>query len=406
MDTAVSVTQTQCIVVGAGPAGVFAALLLARRGVDVTLLEMHRDFDRDFRGDTVHASTLEVLDQIGLAEPLLELPHSKMRSITLNTPGGAIQMVDFSRLKSRFPYVMIMPQYLFLDFLTKRAQAYRTFHLRLGAQVVDLLKHRDRAVGVRFIEDGVERELRAPLTVACDGRFSRMRKVLRLEAIAQSPPMDVAWLRLPRRDEDGYDTGVFYIGGGRMLVMLNRPDTWQIGYVLPKGDFAHVKGLGLEAFRASIGGLAPWLADRTEAIRDWHDVHLLSVRSDRLARWHFPGLMFIGDAAHVMSPVFGVGINYAIADAVELVNLATDALLEGHVSQTLLAQVQGRRERPTRIVQRLQGVAQERIVSRALAGREFNLPWPVRALRHVPRLRDMPARIIASGLTPLKLAKV
>jgi len=403
---AMSVTQTQCIVVGAGPAGVFTSLLLARRGVDVTLLEMHRDFDRDFRGDTVHASTLAVLDQIGLAEPLLALPHAKMRSITLNTPSGAIQMVDFSRLKTRFPYVMIIPQHVFLDFLTTQARAHHTFHLRLGAQVVDVLKHRERIVGVRYIEDGVERELRAPLTVACDGRFSRMRKIMRLDSIAQSPPMDVAWLRLPRRDEDGHDTGVFYIGGGRMLVMFNRPDTWQIGYALPKGNFAHVKALGLEEFRKSIGQLAPWISDRTDAIRDWHDVHLLSVKSDRLARWYYPGVMFIGDAAHVMSPVFGVGINYAIADAVELVNVATDALLRGHVSQSVLAQVQRRRERPTRIIQRLQGVAQERIVSRALAGREFNLPWPIRALRHVPRLRDVPARIIATGLTPLKLAKV
>jgi 2-polyprenyl-6-methoxyphenol hydroxylase-like FAD-dependent oxidoreductase len=396
--------QTQCILVGGGPAGVVAGLLLARRGVDVTLLEMHKDFDRDFRGDTIHASTLEVLDQLGLAEQLHALPHSKMRGVTLHTPTRAIEIVNFGRLKTRYPYIMIMPQAQFLAFLSEHAQRYSTFHLHMGAQVTEILRRRDQVFGVRCAVDGVETELRAPLTVACDGRFSRVRRILKIDGAGQAPPMDVAWLRLPRRAEDGFESGAFYVGNGHMIVMFNRMDAWQLGYVFPKGDFHAVKERGIESFRRSIGALVPWLADRVDAISAWHDVHLLPVKSDRLAQWHHPGVLFIGDAAHVMSPVFGVGINYAIADAVELVNVLGDDLSHGRAPDAALAAFQARRERPTRIIQRMQGLAQRHVVRRALAEREFDLPLIAKILLRVPGLRDVPARIVAQGLTPLKIA--
>jgi 2-polyprenyl-6-methoxyphenol hydroxylase-like FAD-dependent oxidoreductase len=396
-------SQTGCIVVGGGPAGVLLSLLLARKGVEVTLLEMHRDFDRDFRGDTVHMSTLEVLDQIGLAEPLHEIPHAKMHRMEINAGGRTVVVADFTRLRTKYPYIMMMPQSDFLEFLCKRAEQYPSFHRVMGAQVIDLIRDGDQIVGVRYRRDGEEQELRAPLTVASDGRFSRIRALAEVEADEQTPPMDAAWFRVSRRDDEGLEGGAFYAGSGRLLVMLVRPDEWQIAYVFPKGDFQSLREQGIDQFRASIAELVPWLGDRVDEIESFHEVHLLKVGSDRLQTWHQPGLLFIGDAAHVMSPVGGIGINYAIGDAVEAANVLTEPLLRGEVGGDALAEVQRRRERPTRMAQRMQGVMQDNIVLRAIREQDFDLPAPMRFVLATPFLRDIPARIIARGFSRLRL---
>ena len=397
--------STGCIIVGGGPGGVLLALLLARKGVEVTLLEMHRDFDRDFRGDTVHASTLEVLDQIGLAEPLHALPHAKLQRMQFNTSERVINLADLSRLETKFPYVMIMPQSLFLGFLCEQAEKNPGFHRIMGAQVVDLLREGDAVIGVRYRRDGEDHELRAPLIVAADGRFSRLRKIVGFEGRSLSPPTDIAWLRVSRRADDpgGGQGGAFYVRRGRFLVTLVRPAEWQIGYVFPKGDFHLLRERGIEEFRTSVAEVVPWLADRVAEIGSFHDVHLLKVGADRLPIWHLPGLLFIGDAAHVMSPVGGIGINYAIGDAVEAANVLTGPLLEGKVGETHLAEVQRRREKPTRRAQRLQALIQENIVARSLGDREFDLPLPARMALKIPFLRDVPARLIALGFGRLRL---
>ena len=396
--------KTSCCIVGAGPAGVVLALLLARKGVDVTLLELHHDLDRDFRGDTVHASTLEVLDQIGLADAVLTLPHARMSSVTLHTREASIPMVDFSRLKTRFPYVMIMPQVTFLNFLCDQAARFSNFTRLLGAGVQELVTEGERVTGVRYRHDGESHQLNADLVVAADGRFSRVRKLAGLTAQTLTPPMDVCWFRLPRLESDGHETGAFYVGGGRLLIMLPRPDAWQLGYVFPKGDFKAVRDLGLDAFRKSLGDVVPWIAERAAAIDGWDDVHLLSVASDCLACWHQPGLLCIGDAAHVMSPVGGIGINAAIGDAVEAANVLIEPLSAGTMpDETHLAEIQNRRARPTRIIQTVQTRIQDTIVARAISDRQFDLPLVVKLILRTPGLRDLPARVFALGLKPLRL---
>jgi 2-polyprenyl-6-methoxyphenol hydroxylase-like FAD-dependent oxidoreductase len=396
-----------CCIVGGGPAGMVLGLLMARAGLDVTVLESQPDFDRDFRGDTIHASTLEMLDQIGLADRVLEIPHAKLREMSINAGSTRYTMADFSRLPSKYPYIAIMPQSDFLEFLCEEAGRHDGFRCIRNAAVTGLIREGDRVSGVRFRSQGQEEELTASLVVAADGRFSRLRKLAGLEAVERAAPMDVCWFRLPRRDTDGHDTGGFFVGSGRLLICIPRADEWQIGYVFPKGDFSELRTAGIDAFRTSIVETAAWLEDRLDVIRDFTDVHLLNVKADCLERWHQPGLLFIGDAAHVMSPVGGVGINAAISDAVEAANVLArpDAplLLEGPPDESILAAIQNRRMRPTRIIQAVQARIQNLLVARALAGKAFEVPTPVRFMLAIPGLRQLPIRIFALGVSRTRL---
>lgn len=396
-----------CCIVGAGPGGMMLALLLTRTGHRVTLLEAQQDFDRDFRGDTVHASTLEVLEQLGLAEEALELPHVKMRSVTLHTPERTLDLVHFDRLPTRFPYVAVMPQSSFLDWLCRKAEAWSNFTCLRGAAAQALLEDGRRITGVRYRSAGEDHSLHATLTVAADGRFSRMRKLAGLTAQSSAPPMDVCWFRLPRKARDGHETGAFFVAHGRMLVCIPRTGEWQIGYVFPKGDFAQLRSRGIAALREAIRDAAPWLSDRLEALREFSDVHLLTVQGDCLEKWYRPGFLAIGDAAHVMTPVGGVGINMAVSDAVAAANVLADPATLPLRNQTLteshLAEIQNRRMRATRITQAVQGRIQDVIVKRALRNQPFALPLPVRLALATPGLRDIPARLFALGLPRTRL---
>ena len=400
--------STPCCIVGGGPAGAVLALLLARRGVRVTLLEMHKDFDREFRGDTIHPSILEILDQMGLAEKLHEIPHTKVTGPTLQFANGPFRPFDLTRLKTRFPYILMIPQVRFLEFITSEAAKYPQFRLVMQAQVQHLIEENGVVRGVRYLGVDGEHELPATLTIGADGRFSMVRRLAGFEPIKTAPPMDVLWFRLPKLpDEPPVVGGAFGgIGRGRIFILLERNEYWQAGLVFPKGKYQEVRAQGIEAVRKSLAETEPRFAKHAESLTDWQQMNLLSVESSRCPVWHKPGLLMIGDAAHVMSPVGGVGINYAIQDAVVAANVLAEPLKSGSVSEGHLAEVQRQREFPTRVIQGMQKLMQERLLARALQSQErAGVPWQLKLFVKIPFLRDLPCNLIAFGIRRVRLTE-
>jgi 2-polyprenyl-6-methoxyphenol hydroxylase-like FAD-dependent oxidoreductase len=394
------VRHATCCVIGCGPAGAMVGLMLAREGVDVLVLEKHKDFLRDFRGDTLHPSTMEVMDELGLADGLLGLTHTKAQRITARLPGRIVMVADLGRLKSRYPYIVFMPQWDFLDYVTREAGRYPGFRLEMEAEAKSLILEDGVVRGVRYETPDGPREARALLTVSADGRSSPFREQAGLKMVETSPPIDVIWFRLPRREGDPEDT-FGYAGKGRFMAVINRGDYWQIAFVIKKGEYQRVRAEGLDALRSSIGEAIPEFAGRTEELRDWEDLKLLTVQADRLRRWHAPGLLCIGDAAHAMSPVGGVGINLAVADAVAAANALAGPLVAGRVRARDLARVQLRRWLPTRVIQALQSFAQRRVISSSLKSDGApSVPAVARLLLRLRPVRGLPARIIAFGIWP------
>jgi 2-polyprenyl-6-methoxyphenol hydroxylase-like FAD-dependent oxidoreductase len=396
--------RTQCCIAGGGPAGMVLGFLMARAGVDVVVLEKHADFLRDFRGDTVHPSTLEVLYELGLIDGFLARPHQEARELHGVIGGTEFPFADFTHLPTHCRFVAFMPQWDFLDFLAAQARRFPTFHLRMRAEVKALVEEGGRVVGARADAPAGPLEVRADLVVGADGRHSVVRDRAGLGVTDLGAPIDVLWMRLSRRPDDP-DLPLGRFDAGRILVMINRDEYWQCGFVIPKGGFETLRLRGIEAFRADIAAIAPFAADRVGELKDWDDVKLLTVRIDRLRRWSRPGLLCIGDAAHAMSPVGGVGINLAIQDAVAAANILAPRFRAGGVRPEDLRAVQRRREWPTRLTQGLQVLIQDRFITQTLRDRRRQgLPWPVRLLRAVPLLRRIPARLVGVGFRPEHVA--
>ena len=398
----VSVDEVDCCIAGGGPAGMVLGFLLARQGRSVVVLEKHADFLRDFRGDTVHPSTLRLLDEVGLADAFLQLPHQQVRRLGVTTDDGTSVVADFGRLPGRFPFLAFVPQWDLLDLLAESARRSPGFELRMDAEVVGLLQEDGRVVGVRCRTPEGEREVRARLTVAADGRNSTLRAAAGLPLREFGAPMDVLWFRLPK-DGVSPESSLGVAGRvtrGAMLVRIDRGSYWQCAHLVPKGAFPAVRAAGLAAFRADLARLLPE-GTALDAPQTWDDVHVLGVRVDRLTRWHLPGLLLIGDAAHAMSPIGGVGINLAVQDAAAAARLLAGPLGEGVVPPRVLGRVRRRRLLPTVLTQLVQRQVQSRVLTPVLAGdRAVGTPRVLRLLDRYPVLQGLPARAVGFGVLP------
>ena len=391
---------TTCAIAGGGPAGMMLGFLLARAGVEVVVLEKHADFFRDFRGDTIHPSTLELMVELGLLEDFLKLPHQKLDRLTMQFGDEHLRMIDLTHLPTHCKYIALMPQWDFLNFLAARGKKYKTFDLRMQAEATGLIEERGRVTGLRATTPDGELAIWADLVVGADGRHSTVRDKAGLKSDDYGAPMDVLWFRLPHRGGDQTET-FGHIEAGSMMIMLDRGDYWQCAYVIPKGGIDRIKAEGLEAFRKRVVFMSPFLADRIDELKSFDDIKLLSVTVDRLRQWWRPGVICIGDAAHAMSPIGGVGVNIAVQDAVAAANRLAAPLKAGTASDDDLRAIQERRTFPVRFTQAIQLTMQNRIVRRALAGTERpKPPLLFRLVALIPMLQRIPGRLLAVGVRP------
>jgi 2-polyprenyl-6-methoxyphenol hydroxylase-like FAD-dependent oxidoreductase len=391
--------QTRCVIVGGGPAGMMAGYLLARSGVQVVVLEKHADFFRDFRGDTIHPSTLELMYELGFLDEFLKQPHQEVRELRGVINGQTVPIADFTKLPTRCKFIAFMPQWDFLNFLSMHAKEFPSFQLLMEHEVVDLLFDQQRVTGVRAKTPGGELEIRADLIIGADGRHSIVQARAGLEPQEFGVPIDVLWMRISKKQGDPEQSFGFF-QHGKLLVLLDRGDYWQCGFVIPKGGFDEIKACGLPQFQNDIVSFAGFLRDRIAELDEWSEIKLLTVQINRLREWCREGLLCIGDSAHAMSPAGGVGINLAIQDAVATANLLAEKLRSGPVSMDDLRKVQARREWPTRLIQGMQIFIHRRVVTGQASGCKTSLPFVVRPLKWFPILRQLPARFIGLGPRP------
>jgi len=391
--------ETTCCVVGGGPAGMMLGYLLARAGVTVTVLEKHNDFFRDFRGDTVHPSTLKVLDELGLLEAFLKVPHQQITSVGGIFGDFPFQAANLSRVPGPCKFVALMPQWDFLNFLSAHARRFPSFDLRMQHEAVALLRNNGRVFGVEARTPDGTAQIHADLVVACDGRHSITREVAGLEVIESGVPIDVLWFRINRKASDPEQL-FGNINYGKALILINRGGYFQSALIIRKGSFEDMQSRGLDSFRKSIVQIAPYLMDRVHELQDWDQIKLLSVQINRLRRWHRQGLLCIGDAAHAMSPAGGVGINLAIQDAVATANLLARPLREKRVTEALLARVQHRREFPTRVTQFVQVNAHKGFEYIFAHPGPIKAPWQLKVATSIPGIQHLTARFVGIGVRP------